>query len=149
MNDVSTFRLYLLRVAYLFVTLGLAIMIWPRLLNPPANVEHMRGVVWALLGAVGLLAAVGIRYPLQMLPILLFELIWKVIWLVAIGLPLWRSQSFTSGTAQTWNDCLAGVLICLAVIPWPYVYANYVRRSSGHHALIHTNSNDKEAPAVS
>ena len=127
MNDVSKFRLYLLRAAYLLVTVGLAVMIWPRLINPPANVEHMRGVVWALLGAVGLLAAVGIRYPLQMLPVLLLELVWKVIWIVAIGLPLWTSQSFTPGTAQTWNDCVFGVVLCLIVIPWPYVYRNYVR----------------------
>ena len=42
------------------------------LLTQTPDVEHMRGVVWALLGAVGLLAVLGIRYPLQMLPLLLF-----------------------------------------------------------------------------
>lgn len=126
---MTIFRLYLLRAAYAFVFVGLALMIWPLLLNPPENLEHMRGVVWSLLGAVGLLAAFGIRYPLQMLPVLLFELVWKTIWLVIIGLPLWRTGAFTAATAQTWNDNIAGLVICLVVIPWPYVYANYIRKS--------------------
>ena len=128
MTTVSTFRLNLLRAAYLFVFVGLALMIWPRLLNPPQDVEHMRGVVWSLLGAVGLLAALGIRYPLQMLPVLLFELVWKTIWLIVIGIPLWTADALTSATASTWNDNVFGVVFCLVVIPWGYVYANYVKK---------------------
>ena len=48
-----------------------------------------RGVIPSLLGAVWLLAFVGLRYPLQMLPLLLFEFVWKTIWLIAFGLPQW------------------------------------------------------------
>ncbi len=128
MNDVSIFRLYLLRAAYVLVTVGLALMIWPRLINPPQDIEHMRGVVWSLLGAVGLLAAIGIRYPLQMLPVLIFELVWKTIWLIVIGLPLRAADAFTPATAQTWNDNVFGVILCLVVIPWGYVFTNYVRK---------------------
>lgn len=85
----------------------------------------MRGVVRSLLGAVALLAILGIRYPLQMLPLLLFELVWKAIWLISFGLPLWRADAFTAGTHQTWVDCLFG-LILLVVIPWGYVWRHYV-----------------------
>ena len=127
MNDVSLIRLYVMRAAYLLVAAGLAVMIWPLLINKTPNVEHMRGVVWSLLGAVGVLAAIGIRYPLQMLPLLLFELLWKSIWLIAIGLPLRSAGAFTAGTQATWNDCLISIPIFLVAIPWGYVYRNYVR----------------------
>ena len=73
-------------------------MIWPGLLNPPEDLEHMRGVVWSLLAGVSLLALIGIRYPLQMLPVLLFELVWKSVWLLAIGLPLWSISSEPAGS---------------------------------------------------
>ncbi len=128
MNRVPTFRLYLLRAMYLLIAVGLAAMIWPGILHHPRDLEHMRGVVRSLLGAVGLLALLGVRYPLQMLPLLLFELVWKSIWVLAFGLPLWAGHAFTSGTYETWHDCLISMVLFLVVIPWGYVFANYVRR---------------------
>jgi hypothetical protein len=127
MAEVSTFRLYLLRATYLIIAAGLGLFIWPLLVQPPAGVEHMRGVVRALLAAVGLLALIGIRYPLRMLPLLFFELTWKTIWVLAIGVPLWKADAFTPGTEETWRDCLVGIVLCLMVIPWGYVKATYVR----------------------
>jgi hypothetical protein len=128
MSDVSLFRLYLLRAMYVFIAVGLAVMIWPGILNAPTNLEHMRGVVRSLLTAVSLLALLGVRYPLRMLPLLLFELLWKTIWVVAIGLPLRSAGAFTAGTQSTWHDCLISIPLFLVVIPWGYVLDNYVRR---------------------
>lgn len=127
MSEVSTFRLYVLRATYLLIAVGLGVMIWPNLISPSANVEHMRGVVWALLGAVGLLALLGIRYPLQMLPLLLFELVWKSIWLAVFGLPLWHANALDAASRSTLFDCLFGVVLCVLVIPWGYVVRHYVR----------------------
>ena len=127
MHEVSTFRLYLLRAAYLVIAVGLGIIIWPTLVEPARDVEHMRGVVRALLAAVGVLALIGIRHPLRMLPLLFFELVWKTIWVLAIGLPLWSAGAFTPGTRESMRDCLFGIALCLAVIPWGYVLATYLR----------------------
>ena len=128
MNEVSLFRLYLLRATYLFIVVGLGFMIWPSLLSQREDVEHMRGVVRSLLAAVSLLALVGLRYPLQMLPLLLFELVWKSIWVLVIGLPLWSAGELTAGTRQTWNDCLISIVLFLVVIPWGYVLDHYVKQ---------------------
>jgi hypothetical protein len=127
-NQVSTFRLYVLRAAFLLMAVGLALMIGPGLIDPPADLEHMRGVVWSLLGAVGLLALLGVRYPLQMLPLLCFELVWKSIWILAFGLPRWSAGTLDAGMRATWFDCAFGVVLTLLVIPWGYVFRNYVRR---------------------
>jgi hypothetical protein len=72
--------------------------------------------------------ALGIRYPLQMLPMLLFELLWKAIWLLAVALPLWSAHHLDPDTMDTVNACLMGVVLCLIVIPWPYVLANYAKK---------------------
>src|SRR5919112_572119 len=87
-DDVSLFRLYVLRAMYLVLVVGLGAMIVPELLNHELT---SRGVIASLLGAVWLLAFLGIRYPLQMLPLLMFELAWKAIWAIAYGLPQWSS----------------------------------------------------------
>lgn len=125
MREVSTFRLYLLRGTYLLIAVALGVQIWPTILHGSPHVEHMRGVVRSLLGAVSLLAVVGLRYPLKMLPLLLFEVVWKSIWVAAIGLPLWFRHEFDVATGETWNDCLFGLVLCAVAIPWRYVLAQY------------------------
>jgi hypothetical protein len=129
MLEISTFRLYLLRAGYLLVAVGLAIMIFPGIIYPPENLPHMNSVVRSMLGAVGLLAFLGIRYPLKMLPVLFFELLWKSIWLLAFGLRLWSADKLDQGTAETLNDTIFGVVVVLLVTPWDYVFKHYVKAS--------------------
>ena len=86
-ENVSTFRLYLMRGLYLLVFAYLGSSMWPLLFNHnPWTLMH--SVAVALLAALAPLMALGIRYPLKMLPIMLFEFLWKAIWVAAIGLPL-------------------------------------------------------------
>lgn len=127
MPSVSIARLYVLRATYLLIAVGLGLTIWPGVLNPPENLEHYRGVVRSLLAAVSLLAMLGLRYPLQLLPLLLFELVWKSIWVVAMGLPLWLGDRFDPATRETWHSCLAGLVLFPLVIPWRYVFEAYVK----------------------
>ena len=127
MPDVSTFRIYLLRATYLLIVVGLGFHIWPGILHPPEDLEHMRGVVRSLLGAVALLAAPGIHYPLGMLPLLFFELLWKSIWLLAFGLPRWSADLLDPGTRETLEACLMGVVLFPLVIPWRHVLATYAK----------------------
>jgi hypothetical protein len=127
MHEVSLVRLYLLRAMYLLVAVGLGMMIWPLLLGDPDQAEHFRGATWALLGALGLLALLGIRHPLAMLPLLLFELTWKVIWVLLIGLPLREAGGLVGEFRETWTNNLLGVVLLPLVIPWGYVIRRYVR----------------------
>jgi len=54
-------------------------------------VELMDGVCFQRVGGSDDFAALGIRYPLQMLPLLLFELVWEVDMVIAFALPLWSA----------------------------------------------------------
>jgi hypothetical protein len=128
MNEVSTFRLYLMRAMYLAIFVFLASTIWPLMFHHRPW-ELMHGVACSLLAALPFLAALGIRYPLQMLPALLFELLWKAIWLVAIALPLWSAHQLDAETMETVKACLVGVVLVPLVIPWPYVWANYFEKT--------------------
>ena len=87
----------------------------------------MSGVARCTLAAMAPLMFLGLRYPLKMLPILLFELFWKAIWLGAIGIPLWFANRIDASNYDTLKACGSGVILCLVVIPWRYVIDNYVR----------------------
>jgi hypothetical protein len=128
-RDVSITRLYVLRVTYLLVGVGLALQIWPLILRSAAvPPEHMQGAVRAMLAAVSLLALLGVRYPVQMLPLLLFEFTWKAVWVLAIGLQLWRADRLDAATTgDTWTTCLGSLVFFALTIPWGYVFRHYVR----------------------
>ena len=126
MSELSTFRLYLLRAMYLFMAVGLAIFELPRLLHP-ANLSRLDSVVLSVLGAFALLAVVGIRYPIKMLPLLLFELLWKSIWVLAFGLPLLLSGELDPNTTETLTACLMGVVLVPLVMPWGYALRHYLK----------------------
>jgi hypothetical protein len=124
---VSLPRLYLLRFGYLLVAVGIAVTKWPLLINHEVPWPLFEGVETCMLVALSLLAFLGLRYPLQMLPILLFELAWKFIWVAVVVLPLWITNQMDPATLKVFYSCLV-VLIVLAVIPWRYVVAQYVTK---------------------
>jgi hypothetical protein len=127
MQTIGTPRLLLLRAMYLLLAAGLGLSIWPSIIMGPHAPADSKTVVRAVLAAVGLFALVGLRYPLRMLPLLIFEALWKTIWLVAFALPLWRAGTMDATTAKNAMECLVGAGLVLLVTPWGYVYQNYVR----------------------
>ncbi len=126
-SGVSLPRLYFLRLGYLIVAGGLALTKWPLIINHARPWPLFEGVETCMLVALSLLSLLGLRYPLQMLPILLFELAWKFIWVAVVVLPLWTADQLDPATLSVFYSCLV-VLIVLAVIPWRYVVANYVTK---------------------
>jgi hypothetical protein len=114
-----------MRAGYLLIAVGLAFTIWPQIIRHSTPWSLWHGVGCSLLGAVSILAVLGVRYPLQMLPVLMFELIWKLIWMVAVGLPLWSAGQMDPENWETAQNCLMGVIF-LFVIPWRYVLVNYL-----------------------
>lgn len=127
MNEVSLFRIYLLRAMYLLIVVGLGIVVWPGVLHHARPWELNRGVVASMLAAFSALSVLGLRYPLQMLPLLLWELAWKTIWLIVVAYPLWSSGQMDAATRETASECLVAVIIPF-IIPWRYVFAHYLKK---------------------
>jgi hypothetical protein len=125
-QEVSLARIYVLRATYLLLVIGLGAMIVPDVVSHPVI---SRGVIPSLLGAVWVLAFVGLKYPLEMLPLLMFEFAWKSIWMVAYGLPQWSAGQLPPTFAEDSFNIGLGVILMPLVIPWGYVYRHYVKQS--------------------
>lgn len=122
--QVSLWQLNLLRVGYLVMGGGLAVVKWP-LLFTHGPWELKAGTVQCMLVAMSVLALMGLRYPLRMLPILLFEVGWKLTWLGVIALPLWLDNKLEGATLEQ-TGWVLWVVIIIAVIPWRHVLTQYV-----------------------
>ncbi len=123
-SEIPLVRLYTLRAAYLVMAAGLGVFVWPAVIHHTNAFAAARGIQVALLAGLGATAALGLRYPVQMLPILLFELTWKAIYLLAFALPLWSAHAITPGTAEDIRAVLM-VVIFIPLIPWRYVFTRY------------------------
>lgn len=126
MDTVSIFRLYLLRAGYLLLAVGEGMNVWPAMTYHASTMELWHGVAISLLWAMCVLAILGIRYPLRMLPILFFEITWKTAWLLAVALPNWLNGTMTAGLSATAFAC-SFVVIFWIIIPWSYVFGHYVK----------------------
>jgi hypothetical protein len=128
MTGVSLFRLYLMRALYLLLVVGIGLNFWPHVIWHTRDYAAKNGAEICLLASIGALSLLGLRYPLQMLPILLFEFFWKTLWLVAMALPLWLAHQTYPGMSDDVFAIGLGVVLCPIVIPWHYVFANYILR---------------------
>lgn len=126
MPQVPTWRLVALRALYLLMAVGLGLVIWPSLLSARGATPNSTSVVQALLGALGLLAVLGLRYPLQMLPVLIFELLWKLVWVTLIALPAWRQGQLGEYGTATLYECLPVFVLFPLVLPWRYLAARFL-----------------------
>ena len=121
---IALWQVNLLRAGYLLMAGGIAVFKWPLFF------EHRtwglaEGTVQCMLVAMSMLALLGIRYPVRMLPILLFEGAWKLLWLGVIAVPLW-SQNKLEGATLDQTGRILWVVPIIAVIPWRYALTQYV-----------------------
>ena len=122
---VGRIRLTALRAGYALLVVGLGLTVWPAVIRHATPMSLHSGVVRCMLGALSLLAVAGLFRPLKMLPLLLFEVAWKAIWLTSVAWPLYAADHLDADYQETVWECLLAVVF-LALIPWPYVYASYL-----------------------
>jgi hypothetical protein len=124
-SEVSLARLYLLRAVYLSWVVGGFFMALPPLID---SEPMARGMLQSMLGGLWVMGFLGLRYPLQMLPIFLFEFVWKTIWLIAFGLPQWMAGAATPRLSEDLIAIGTGPMLFAIVIPWRYVYRRYIKQ---------------------
>jgi hypothetical protein len=122
-KEVSLARLYAIRALALLGIWGLFETVRTLVAHAPLD----RGVHKALIGGLWVMTIFAFRYPLKMVPILLFEMLWKMIWLMFFGLPQWWSGTGSPLLGEDIWGIGAFPLVCALVIPWGYVWRHYVR----------------------
>jgi hypothetical protein len=124
--DLPLWRLNLMRVGYAVMGIGLAVVKWPLVIDYDRSMPLFEGIVAVLLTAMSLLALLGLRYPVRLLPILLFESLWKLIWLPVVALPAALAGDVDDAMSGVIFNCSL-VVVILAVTPWGYVWRHYVQ----------------------
>ena len=123
--QLSVTQLNVMRAGYLFMGVGLVVVKWP-LLTDASTMPLYEGVTLCLLTAMSLLAFLGLRYPARMLPVLVFETTWKLLWLGLVALPQAADGTLDAATQEVLVNCSL-VVVIIAVTPWRHVWLQFVR----------------------
>jgi hypothetical protein len=116
-QELTTIRSNLLRVCYAALAIGLGLQVYPRLFGATMQASFDTGVVDAMLSALALLSLLGIVAPWRMVPLLVFEVVWKVTWFVAVALPKWATGTMDETTFDNLVP-IGLVLPFILVLPW-------------------------------
>jgi hypothetical protein len=119
------YRLQLMRAGYLLMGVGLAVVKWPQVIAHDDSWPLFEGVVACILTAMSLMAFLALRYPVKLLPLLLLESAWKLLWLSVVALPKAVTGNLDAATQEVVVSCSL-VLVVLAVTPWRYVWQQFV-----------------------
>jgi hypothetical protein len=124
-SEVSVFRLNLLRAMYLLNCVLVGSGVVTQFMHRQAPWDPLTGVAFSFWAALSALSALGVRYPLAMLPLIFMQLFYKTFWLIAVYLPL-RAAGRSSDLATGFS---VAILLDIVVIPWAYVVAHYFKKA--------------------
>lgn len=124
---VPVWQLNILRIVYLLIALVMGSFVWTQILFESADWPVMRGLAKSMLAALALLCLLGVRYPLKLLPLILYEIAWKTIWIGLIAFPAWSSGRMTADIEGLFYECV-GVGLIYLVVPWRYVWFHYMQQ---------------------
>jgi hypothetical protein len=111
------------------MAVGLGVTIWPSIVSHGNEPALSGPTSRSLLAGLGALAALGVRYPVKMLPLLMFELLWKAIFLISFALPLWMAGKIDPDSLDNIQACLM-VVILLPILPWRHLVSTYLTAPS-------------------
>jgi len=130
-RGVSRFRFYLLRFFYLLNAVFLGSEAWAEIFTHNGAWAPLPGVAFSFWAAFSLLAIVGILHPLKMIPLLLMQFFYKLVWLIIVAYPLWSANHLAGSSAQLLAAInFKGVIVDLLVIPWHFVFRNYILKNT-------------------
>lgn len=121
---VATWQINAMRFLFLLMAVIMGSAVWQQLLFESADWDVMRGLAKSMLAALALMSLLGVRYPLQMLPLMLYEIAWKTVWIIFIAGRAWMAGKWTPGIEGLFFDCI-GIIIAYFIVPWRYVWARY------------------------
>jgi len=124
-EGVMRINIYLLRLLYALMFFMLGQTTWTEILTHQGQWEPNKAVAWTVWTAFATLAGLGLLRPVKMLPIILLEILYKVMWLAIVAYPLWSRGELAGSPAESTTYAFLGVLLAIIAVPWGYIAKSY------------------------
>jgi hypothetical protein len=129
---VRPIQVLLLRISYVLVFVFVGVRSWTALISHQGDWDPLLGAAVSMWASSSALSLIGVFHPLKMLPLVLFEIGYKLIWLLTVALPLWTANRLTGSAAEDMTYAFLPVVAAIALLPWGLVVRTYLwRRGAG------------------
>jgi hypothetical protein len=125
-EGVRPINVHALRLFYFLMVAFVGTDAWRALLTHQGAWDSTRAVAWCVWAAYPTLSVLGLIHPLRMLPLMLFMIFYKVLWLIVVAYPLWQAGTLAASAANERAHIFAWVWLPILVVPWGYVWRTYV-----------------------
>ena len=125
-EGVRPINIYLLRLFFFLIAAFVGSEAYLTLLRHEGAWNHTVALTWCVFAAYSTLSVLGLFKPLRFLPIMLFVLLYKSFWLLAVAVPLWRTGTMAGNPAEEMAGVFMWIPVLFLVIPWGYVWRTYV-----------------------
>lgn len=122
---VALWRTWGLRLIFAAMAIVLSTEQWSYILGGTADWSEWQGLGHCMLATLGPLAILGVFHPIKLLPLMLFEIAWKTVWLLGIALPAWLGDRIVPDIVNVPASSI-GIVVVSMLIPWRYVWWRYV-----------------------
>ena len=130
-EGVRPIQIFGMRVGYVLVFTLVGYRSWTGILNHQGAWDPLQAAAVSMWASSSLLSLIGVFYPLRMLPLVLFEIGYKLIWLTAVAWPLWSANQLAGSPAEGMTYSFLPVVLPIALMPWGYVFRTCIRTRPG------------------
>jgi hypothetical protein len=127
-EGVRPINVYLLRLLFLLVFLFVGYDSWTYILKHQGPWDHVKAAAFCMWAAYSVLSLIGVFHPLKMLPLVLFEILYKLVWLAIVAYPLWSAGQLAGSPAEGMTKAFLWVVLPIVAVPWKYALDKYVRK---------------------
>lgn len=125
-DGVPPANIWLMRAVFLLMALFLGKDTWTHIFGHTGSWAPQDAMVWSVWAAFASLAAIGVFRTVSMIPLLVFEVFYKLLWLALVAYPLWVSDRLAGSPAEGMTNAFLWVVLPLIAVPWPYVFRTYL-----------------------
>jgi hypothetical protein len=125
-EGVARYKIYLLRLLFLLTFLFVGKASWTYLLTYKGSWDPLHAVAFCVWAAYATLSVLGLRHTLKMLPIILFQIFYKVLWLIIVAYPLWSTNQLEGSPAEELTYTFLWIVLAIVALPWKYAFKNYI-----------------------
>lgn len=125
-EGVRPVNIYLLRLLYFLMIAGVASEAWKTIATHEGPWDHTKAVAWCVWAAYPTLSVFGLLKPLKWLPIVIFMIFYKTLWLFVVAYPLWRAGILAGSAPDEMAHVFIGAPFVALIVPWGYVVRTFV-----------------------
>ena len=126
-EGVRPINIWLLRLLFLLIVLFVVSDSWSAILNHKGPWDPVKAAAVCMWAAYSVLSIFGLINPLRWLPLVMFEIFYKLIWLVIVAHPLWSTNKLAGSPAEEMTYAFVWVILPIVAMPWSYAIRTYFR----------------------